>query len=88
MSVDTMLGNRKRGREIDWKRVADSYREDMCKLIEAGNRLAREVRALTDDEANNRARDLWAKCVLEVTAAEGPICVHKQGGDEPHQWRK
>lgn len=32
MSTDTMLGDKKRGHEIDWKRVADSYRDDMCKL--------------------------------------------------------
>lgn len=34
MSTDTMLGNKDRGRVIDWKRVADSYRDDMLAAIE------------------------------------------------------
>lgn len=68
MSTDTMLGKKDRGHVIDWKRVADSYRDDMCALILAGNEMRRSA-------VSARAVKRWDAAVKAATAAEAPICT-------------
>lgn len=82
MSTDTMLGNKDRGHVIDWKRVADSYRDDLATLLAAGNDMRR---AFTDGsygpQYHHPAVTQWDAAVVTATAAEGPICIHQGSGD-------
>ena len=77
MSTDTMLGNKDRGRVIDWKRVADSYRDDLAAVLLAGNELRRTIRAALPAgvERTEMAVARWDEAVRAATAAEAPICV-------------
>lgn len=60
-------------KEPDWKRVADSYRDDLANLILAGNRLARGEATAAE----------WHAAVRAATVAEAPICVLSTGDPAP-----
>lgn len=65
-------------KEPDWKRVADSYRDDLANLILAGNRLARGEAPAAE----------WHAAVRAATVAEAPICVLSTGRRERRTMRQ
>lgn len=59
MSTDTMLGNKDRGRVIDWKRVVDSYEEENNRLRDGLERaLTFVVNAKGPRRLEEKLRDL------------------------------